>query len=157
MTMSDHLSDEVLAAYLIDAASDEEIEIVETHVAACEPCAQRLVREAQLEEALREIAQRVTIVPRRATWRRWTGVGIALAAGLALWIGWPREVPREAVAPPERAVPVCERLPTHCERPTRHGLVATTPIERDAIPRYEDLAPAPMASEPLVPTDRNNL
>ena len=154
--MRDHLSDEMLAAYLIDAASDEEIEVLEAHVGTCERCAHRLAREAQLEETLREVARRTAVEP-RTTWsrRRWAGAALALAAGLALWIGWPREAPQEAAAPPER--PVCDRLPAHCERPTRHGLVSTTPVERDAIPRYEDLAPTPMASEPLVPRDRNNL
>lgn len=157
--MSDHLSDEMLAAYLIDAASDEEIEIVEAHVGDCEPCAERLAREAQLEETLREIARGVAAGEARTARgrRRWVAAAIAVAAGLALWLGWSREAPREVAAPPERPVPVCVRLPARCEQPTRHGLVATTPVEREAIPRYEELAPQPMASEPLVPRDRNNL
>ncbi len=90
--VSMHVDDEELALYVIGALDAVRCDAVESHVMECEPCAERLAREAWLEAAFDEVARRAIARPRlagariarRRNGRFMGGVAGALAAAAAI-------------------------------------------------------------------------
>jgi hypothetical protein len=89
----DHPSEDALERFLLNQSEEEELEIVETHVLACESCVTRLetlelnleATKIALKEYLAEQAAKVAQpVPGRAGWFSWLTVPRMSFAGAAL-------------------------------------------------------------------------
>jgi len=132
----EHLSQEQLDAMVMGTASRDD-EAVRRHLAACEPCASRLAREAQLESDLYDAAASVAtnVVTARARtaparlWRVALPVAAALAAvSFATWSLMTRE--KAEVAPPRAATVAPSAQP-----PGPAGPGSSGPPERELPPQ----------------------
>jgi hypothetical protein len=101
-TYLEHPAEDVLERYLMHHSDEQEIELVETHTLACEPCIQRLealeIQIAATKLALREMhneqVAKAFSQPAKGSWRQWLkaprlslagGVlAVALIAGITL-------------------------------------------------------------------------
>jgi hypothetical protein len=85
-----HATSAELELYVLGALETAHAERVESHCAACEACAAALCGEAQLETAFEQVATRSVrspgVRPVRAAAYGAAGL-IAMAAGVALWMG----------------------------------------------------------------------
>jgi hypothetical protein len=114
MTMSKkHLSEDTLAAYVMDHLDAAASERVERHVASCERCALALEREARLEVASSELmtAQLQVppfVTPRARAWRAPLAGGLTLAAAAVLALVW-----QGSLGPGMPTPPVAPELGAH--------------------------------------------
>jgi hypothetical protein len=122
----DHPGEEALERFLLHQCSEDELEVVETHVLACESCVSQL-EALELDIAATQIALRnLEVTPPRkqmakaaGTWRNWftiprlslAGGFAALACG-AILLSVPREVALTAYRGAETAI-VSEWRPLH--------------------------------------------
>jgi hypothetical protein len=89
----DHPEEEVLERFILHRSGEEELEVVETHILACESCVTRLegleIEIAAIQLALREMkvkeaAQSQVAAAQRVSWRTWfTLPRLAMAGGIA--------------------------------------------------------------------------
>jgi len=122
----EHPSEEALERFLLKMSPEGEVEVVETHIFACESCVEQLetleTRIAATRMALRELeAQRVPkgTFERSSQWKSWftiprlsfAGACAALAAG-AILFSIPRDVNLTAFRGTETAI-VSEGRPLH--------------------------------------------
>jgi len=138
--MTDHLKPEQLEAWAVGTLPDADAKALEAHADGCDACAALLKREAKLEVALTELAQRSP----RPSRRRRTAVGAAVAvaalAAAALAVVTLQNVNRRSPAP----------TVVHCEDPASEkaciqrahfdGLLTVGPGDELTVPRY-DLVP----------------
>jgi transposase len=122
----EHPNEEALERFLLNMSSEEEREILETHVLACEYCVDQLeTLETQIAAtrlALRNLLARPPtkrLVDRFGRWRAWftipklsfAAAGVAMAAG-AILFSIPRDVSMTAYRGLETAI-VSEGRPLH--------------------------------------------
>lgn len=92
----DHPTDEALERFLLHHANEEELEVVETHILACESCVTRLedleflitttklaLQEVRSEQLAKQAAQ---AAKQQTSWKSWiTGPRLSWAGGLAVF------------------------------------------------------------------------
>lgn len=132
MNYLEHPAEEVLERFLLHRCGDEELDVVETHIMACEPCVVRL-ETMEVELAATKLAlQNMRIqeaekaaAPKTASWRTWFTVPTLSTAGAlaALAIG-------VMVAPQftHRSLPVAQV-----------SLIAYRGLETPLVPKNRDL------------------
>jgi hypothetical protein len=111
-----HPSDEALERFLLNQSQDEELDVIETHILACEACVTQLealeLQIAAAKIALREM-ESIPAKQRSATagWRSWFTVpalswagAAAAAAGAIMFFSIPRETTVSAYRGTETAV-----------------------------------------------------
>src|SRR5262249_31260939 len=86
MNAERHPSDDALVDFVLGALDASALGELERHVSACDACAAKLAREAELELALPEIARAATNVARPRRWVRAVPVAAALAAAAVVAI-----------------------------------------------------------------------
>jgi hypothetical protein len=89
----DHPGEEVLERFILHRSGEEELEVVETHILACESCVTRLegleieiaaTKLALREMKMREAAQSQVAAAQKVSWRSWfTLPRLSMAGGLA--------------------------------------------------------------------------
>jgi hypothetical protein len=89
----EHPGEEVLERFVLHQSGEEELEVVETHILACDSCVARLenleieiaaTKLALQEMKRREAAQSQVAAARQASWRSWfTMPRLSMAGGLA--------------------------------------------------------------------------
>jgi hypothetical protein len=93
MSFANHVGDEALERFILRHSDETELEVVETHILACDACVDRLeameIEIAATKLALRRIRQekamRSLAAARQTSWRRWfTMTRLSMAGAMAV-------------------------------------------------------------------------
>lgn len=133
-TTHTHLAPEQIEAYLCGLLETDEADQVETLVADCPICADRLARAGELEVRIRQVIENIEV--RRQPWRRYAAVAAfaAAAALLLVFAPWRTEPAPMPVAKVELSVGAGAVLSTDGTPPASDRIGADCRLRRAANP-----------------------